>query len=337
MIVDTVTVIFRSGAGGQGCSHFGKLGTGRIVGTGGDGGDGGDVLVRASPHLYDLSKFSNNKTFIARDGERGREWNKTGKNASDLLVDVPCGTRLVCEGILLADLVQAGSTHRLCQGGSGGKGNNRRNFTVAAQNPQEKQVTLDFRIPNDVAIVGFANSGKTSLFNALTGKSHKVADYPFTTTACSCAEADWKRERFIVLDTPAVKKLKPSNAHSKNENLFLRHLLRSRIILCLSDDSLEYQGQWRQLREEIARFDASLLEGKQIVQVITKQGPGESGPLPPELCRIDSYERTTIEQFKPFLLKHLNATGPEIASGPTPPESADGPGQVRGQGNNGRR
>ena len=41
-----------------------------------------------------------------------------------------------------------------------------------------------------IGLVGLPNSGKTSLFNALTGRSAPVAPHPFTTTETSVGIAD---------------------------------------------------------------------------------------------------------------------------------------------------
>ena len=161
-----------------------SLSSRKVVGGGGDGGKGGDVILQINPHLYDLSKFKGNKKFIAKDGERGKEKNKKGKDAPALIVNVPCGTRVVEKDQLIVDLINEGDEFLICHGGAGGKGNYKRDYNIPAQEGQAKEVVLDYRIPNDVAILGFPNSGKTSLFNILTGHNYKVAHYPFTTTSC---------------------------------------------------------------------------------------------------------------------------------------------------------
>ena len=42
----------------------------------------------------------------------------------------------------------------------------------------------EITLPTRVALVGNPNSGKTALFNALTGSRQKVANYPGVTVEC---------------------------------------------------------------------------------------------------------------------------------------------------------
>jgi GTPase involved in cell partitioning and DNA repair len=119
-------------------------------------------------------------------------------------------------------------------GGSGGEGNFKKQYTLPAQPGQEQEIFLDYRIPNDVALIGFANCGKTSLFNSLTGQSHKVAEYPFTTSSCGLGTAEFNFKRFSLLDTPALK-VDPQDYQELHH--FLKHLWRSKILLFFFNSS----------------------------------------------------------------------------------------------------
>ena len=267
MIIDKVTIYLRSGKGGEGCSALTALSSRKVVASGGDGGKGGDVILKVSRHLYDLSKFKGSKKFIAADGERGRAKNQNGRDAEDLIVNVPSGTLVLSDDKIIADLVGEGAEFLICKGGRGGKGNHKRDYTLPAQGFQEREVTLDYRIPNDVAILGFANSGKTSFFNALTGQERKVAEYAFTTTTCFWANSDHEFERFVVLDTPPFKKSKDSLP--PEENKFLRHIFRSKILLLLSDKA-SAEDDFKSLEKEISLFDSFLLKTKKIFYLLSK-------------------------------------------------------------------
>ncbi len=55
-----------------------------------------------------------------------------------------------------------------------------------------------------IVLVGFPNSGKTSLFNLLTGKNSAVASYPFTTRVPDVGMARYKDIKFQVIDLPPI-------------------------------------------------------------------------------------------------------------------------------------
>ena len=302
MIIDKVTIYLRSGRGGEGSSTLMKLSSRKVLPSGGDGGKGGDIILKVSPHLYDLSKFKGSKKFIASDGERGRAGNKKGKDAQDLIVNVPSGTLVLEYDKVIADLVGEGAEFLICKGGRGGKGNYKRDYSIPAEGPQEKEVTLDYRIPNDVAILGFANSGKTSFFNALTGQERKVAEYAFTTTSCFWANSEHEFERFVVLDTPPFKKNKdPSNL---TENTFLRHIFRSKILLLLSDKA-SFKEDHKGLEKEISLFDNSLLETKILFYLLTKVDTIDKKNTKGKISAVSIKKPETVEVLKEKIFKSL--------------------------------
>jgi len=302
VIIDKVTIYLRSGKGGEGCSTLTNLSSRKVVASGGDGGKGGDVILRVSRHLYDLSKFKGSKKFIAADGERGRSRNQKGRDAEDLIVNVPSGTLVLKNDKVISDLVGEGKEFLICEGGKGGKGNYKRDYVISAGASQEKEVTLDYRIPNDVAILGFANSGKTSFFNALTGQERKVAEYAFTTTTCFWANSDHEFERFVVLDTPPFKKSKDSSP--LGENIFLRHIFRSKILLLLSDKALA-EDDYKSLEKEISLFKGSLLNGKKIFYLLSKIDTIDRKKAKKRFLKISVNKPKTIEAVKEKISKTL--------------------------------
>jgi GTP-binding protein len=309
MIIDEVKIYLKAGNGGEGSFSSLKLSPRRVIGGGGDGGKGGDILFRTSPHLSDLIKFNENKRFMAADGEKGKENNRRGKAAANLIIDVPQGTMLLdLEGNVIIDLTEENQEYLIARGGSGGKGNYNKLYNLPAQKGEEKEVILYYCIPNDVAIVGFANCGKTSLFNKLTGKSYKVAAYPFTTHSCVWSPVSLDFKRFTLLDTPPIKE-KPQDYQI--EHRFLRHLLRSRIIILLSEDWQNYKEDFAQLKKEISAFDPRLLEGKKLFYLLTKVDKIDKkafsnlkGILP-----VSVEKDIGVEELKKKIIKQLQATG----------------------------
>ena len=265
MIVSKAEVYFRSGRGGEGSASFISRSNRKLIASGGDGGDGGDVRLQISSHLYDLRRFQGKKKFIAESGQNGNSNHKKGADAPDLVVKVPLGTRVLDEDSnLIADLIKPDDDFMICKGGFGGKGNFKRNHTIPAKEGQEKEAILDYCIVNDLAIVGFPNSGKTSLFNLLCNQKAKVAEYPFTTVQCHWAPCDHSFKRFIVLDTPPLKKRKKPDQIIEAGSL--KHLLRSKMILFLSDD----QDDFDRLKQEISLYDPELLKKKKFFYLLDK-------------------------------------------------------------------
>jgi len=304
MIIDEVKVYFKAGSGGEGSFSSMKYSARRVIGGGGDGGRGADVILKVSPHLSDLIKFNERRRFVAEDGEKGKEYNKKGKHGQTLFVYVPRGTQVVdLSGNLVIDLNEDNQEYLICKGGSGGKGNFKKLYSLPASSGEEKEVILYYCIPNDVAIAGFANNGKTSLFNKLTGKSYAVADYPFTTKSCVWAPVEFDFVKFTIMDTPPVKK------NIKNiylENSFLKHLFRSKIILFVSDSPDSFKEEYAALKKEISSFDKRLIRGKKIFYLLNKIDKIDrntrnfKGVMP-----VSTIDDTGIEELKKKIIKAL--------------------------------
>lgn len=256
MIVDKIQILFKSGDGGRGSNSVKKISSAKFLPDGGDGGKGGDVILKVSPHLYDLIKLKGKKKITAPSGEPGTRRSKSGKNAEPLFIDLPKGTQVLDENKkLLVDLSKEGQQFKLCAGGFGGRGSARKPATTDPKEGQAKLVTLDYRIPADISIVGFANSQKTTLFNLLTGQKNKVADYPFTTADCALGHFSYDFKKITLLDTPPIRKTKGSS----DKNRFLRHLSRAKIIVVLGSND-----GFKQVKEEIYKFKPKILDEKKV-------------------------------------------------------------------------
>jgi GTP-binding protein len=293
MIYDWAEIYCKAGDGGEGDTSSIMLSARRVVGGGGDGGKGGDVIIQVSPHLYDLNKFVINKKFIAQNGQRGKRNNKKGAQATNCMVNVPQGTLVFDrDGNFIVDMAGSTKEFLLLHGGQGGKGNYKKLYNLPAQTGQEQEILLDYRVVNDVAVIGFPNSGKTSLVNALTGKSFKVADYPFTTTAPAWAKAQGGASSFVILDTPPLKE----NSNERGLNKFLKHLFRSKIILLISANVNAYEEEFNILKQEIKALDGEPLANKKIFYLLSK---------------VDTIDRSSLDLKKVIPVSTLNNTGIE--------------------------
>lgn len=65
--------------------------------------------------------------------------------------------------------------------------------------------------PKKVALVGNPNSGKTSLFNQLTGLNQKVANFPGVTVDKKVGKTTFAKQKFEILDLPGTYSLYPKS------------------------------------------------------------------------------------------------------------------------------
>lgn len=61
----------------------------------------------------------------------------------------------------------------------------------------------------DVALVGNPNSGKTSLFNVLSGRSEHVGNYSGVTVDAKVGSFNYKGYRINITDLPGIYSLSP--------------------------------------------------------------------------------------------------------------------------------
>ena len=268
--------MLRAGHGGPGSTSFRREPfTPRGGPDGGDGGRGGSIVLRASNEVTDLSRYARRKHWQAEPGAPGAGRRKTGKNAPDLVLDVPVGTLVLDDrGSLLADLDRPQERFVVASGGAGGRGNvhfksstrQAPDFAEPGLKGDEREVTLDLKLIADVGLVGPPNAGKSSLLRAMTAATPKVGDYPFTTLDPELGVADVDGTRFVIADIPGL-----IEGASRGAGLglrFLRHVERTKVLVYVLDGAAP--DPWQDLekvRAEVSQFSADLLQRPHIVAV----------------------------------------------------------------------
>jgi GTP-binding protein len=251
MFVDEVDVRVSAGDGGRGCIAFRREKyVPRGGPSGGDGGDGGSVFLVASPHMNTLVTYRFHPDFRAQRGQHGMGSNCHGKNGKDLVLDVPVGTVVLevpeegGEPVEVADLTVAGERFKMAAGGQGGRGNAR--FTSSTNRaprradpgvPGEvKLLRLKLKLLADVGLVGFPNSGKSTLIARISAAKPKIADYPFTTLTPHLGVVALSDNRsFVVADVPGL--IEGAHRGLGLGHQFLRHLERTRVLVHMIDVS----------------------------------------------------------------------------------------------------
>jgi GTPase len=283
MFVDELEIHVRAGKGGNGIVSFLRdAKTMRGGPNGGDGGDGGDVVLLPTTHCNTLFHLTGRGTFGAKNGGQGLPQNCGGKDAEDMVIEVPVGTQVLDaeRGHLLQDLDVADRPWVLARGGYGGRGNT--HFATATRRTpreaelgkagEERKVRLSLKLIADVGLLGLPNAGKSTLLSTLTKARPKIAGYPFTTLEPMLGIAQGPGDgTFVLADIPGL--IEGASAGKGLGDKFLKHIERTRVLLHLIDcgdlPMAEPAVAWRVLRQELASYSAALAQRPTLV-VATK-------------------------------------------------------------------
>jgi GTP-binding protein len=276
MFIDYAEIFVKSGDGGKGAVAFRREKYVPKGGpAGGNGGNGGSVIIKAHHNLSTLLDFRYKKKYIAENGKPGGSSLKDGKSGDDITIKVPVGTIIkdkITEEVIV-DLDEDGKEIIITKGGKGGRGNayfatptNQTPRTSESGKPgQERSIILELKLIADVGLVGFPNSGKSTLISVISAARPKIADYPFTTLEPNLGIVHFKDYKsFTVADIPGIIE----GAHEgKGLGLkFLRHIERTRILLFLIDiTSVQIENDFKILLEELRSYSSRLVKKKKLV------------------------------------------------------------------------
>ena len=278
MFVDQASIYIKAGDGGDGCVSFHRE---KYIASGGpdggDGGKGGDIVFKVDDNISNLIDFRYKRKYIAEKGQNGSSKNCTGRNAPDLVINVPRGTvvRETESGRILADL-SGDEPVVICKGGKGGRGN--AHFaTPTRQIPRfakpgfrgdEYNVTLELKLIADVGLVGFPNVGKSTLISVVSAAKPKIANYHFTTLTPVLGVVKIEDGKsFVMADIPGLIEGASEGIGLGHE--FLRHVERCRLIVHVVDVSgIEGRNpidDFEAINRELENFSEELAEAPQIV------------------------------------------------------------------------
>lgn len=297
MLIDEVEIKIKAGDGGDGRVHFYHDAFRPKGGPdGGKGGDGGSVYFEAVSDISKLSQFRYPKVFSALNGEMGGMNQMTGKNAEDLILQVPVGTIATYDNGTSVELEQVGQKVLMAKGGRGGWGNF--HFRSATnQTPKEsqkgekrlpKRLVLQLKLIAQVGLIGLPNAGKTSLLNELTAANAKVANYSFTTLEPNLGVM---KNNLIIADIPGLIE---GAADGKGLGFkFLRHIERTNLLVhCISAESQDPLADYKVVRNELETYSSKLADKKEII-VLTKS---------------DILEKDQIEKIKKLINAKLSVS-----------------------------
>ena len=280
MFQDEIRVTAKGGKGGDGIVSFRREKYVAKGGpSGGDGGDGGDVVLLASADIHGFHGLRGRKTLRAPGGQPGGVNRMGGKDGKNLVVKVPVGTQVrdAKTGVLLKDLVEAGSDVRIAEGGRGGRGNAQfahstrqtPRFSEKGEDGAKRELLLTLKLIADAGLVGLPNAGKSTLLRSLSRSKTKVAGYQFTTLGphLGVVELDGAT-RITFADLPGLVE----GAHQGRGlgHRFLRHVERTRVLVHVvahdpTGSSPPADKAYETVREELERYSPELAAKPEIV------------------------------------------------------------------------
>lgn len=277
MFVDECQIHVKAGDGGAGAVSFRREAKVPKGGPdGGNGGRGGDVWLVADHNVASLLSFKDHPHRSATSGSHGQGKAKHGRNGTDLDVPVPLGTVVRdLEGTVVADLSEDGARWLAARGGQGGRGNasflsNRRrapNFAEQGELGEEAWYDIELKLMADVALVGFPNSGKSTLISRISAAKPKIADYPFTTLEPHLGVVRFDDHEFVVADIPGL--VEGASEGKGLGHRFLRHIERARALLVLVDLAADAgrapEDQEKTLLAELERYQPELAQRPRLV------------------------------------------------------------------------
>ncbi len=286
--IDEAFITVQSGDGGNGCVSFRREKfVPRGGPDGGDGGKGGDVILRSTSRRRTLYPFRFKRQFKAPKGGPGQGNRKTGKNGSDVVIEIPPGTLVKDADTdeIFHDFTQSGLEIVAVKGGRGGKGNyhfrsstNRApRFAQPGESGQELSLKLELKLLADVGLIGLPNAGKSTLISAISSANPKIGSYPFTTLTpnLGVVQNDWG-EPFVVADIPGLI----AGAH-QGAGLgirFLKHIERTRILVHLVDvDSMDPDHPldgYETVNRELTQYKPELARKPQLLVLNKLDLPG---------------------------------------------------------------
>ncbi len=279
MFVDEIKIKVEAGKGGDGCTSFRREKYIEMGGpNGGNGGKGADVIFRTDPGLKTLIDLKMMKHIKGEKGVNGKGSDRNGKNAQDVVIDVPLGTTITDEetGLIIADLTSENESVVVAKGGRGGRGNHAfATHEVPAPKMSElgepgevKFIKCELKMIADVGLVGMPSVGKSTILSMISSCKPKIGAYHFTTLSPNLGVVKLNDGRsFVMADLPGL-----INGASEGVGLgikFLKHAMRTKVIAHVIDMG-SFEGRspiddYENIIKELESFDERLVNKPSII------------------------------------------------------------------------
>ena len=279
MFVDTAKVSLKAGKGGEGAVSFRhEIYIPKGGPDGGDGGKGGSIIFKADKDTNTLLDFRYNPEWKAEDGKNGSGQRSAGRAGKDLIIEVPIGTVVKRDGVVIADLTRDQEEAVIAKGGDGGFGNAHFKSSTR-QTPiihevgepgEEFEAEIELKLLADVGLVGLPNAGKSTFLSVVTNAKPEIADYPFTTITPNLGVATVDKRDILIADIPGL--IEGASEGKGLGHAFLRHVDRTAVLLHLVDAYNDDAGEaYEIIRNELDKY-SDLKDRPEIVALTKVEG-----------------------------------------------------------------
>jgi GTP-binding protein len=287
---------------------------------GGDGGWGGNIYVTATRDTNILGTYKKSqKKFTAGNGKSGEGQSKHGKNGNDIEIPLPVGS--VITNIKTGEsfeILKDTDRFMILAGGKGGFGNEHFKSSLKVspleatdgKSGEQGEFFVELKIIADIGLVGYPNSGKSSLLNILTNSKSKVGNYDFTTLEPHLGVY----HGYIVADIPGL--IEGANIGRGLGSKFLKHISRTNMIVHLvSAENENVAKAYKTIRSELADYGNGLKDKIEIV-VLSKSDTVDTKSVEKKkkdlekVCKstvftLSLYDDKSIKVFADAIIKSL--------------------------------
>ncbi|OQB16190.1 MAG: GTPase ObgE [Candidatus Omnitrophica bacterium ADurb.Bin205] len=169
----------------------------------------------------------------------------------------------------MRDLKEEGEQVIAALGGRGGLGNIRspQPDTQAGSPGEERELFLNLKLIAQAGLVGFPNTGKSTLISSVSNAQPKVAAYPFTTKFPVLGVINRDEKRFVIADIPGL--IRGSSEGKGLGDKFLRHVERTKVLIHVVDIS-GFEGRdpvedYKAINQELKKYNKSVARKPQII------------------------------------------------------------------------
>ena len=116
------------------------------------------------------------------------------------------------------------------------------------------------RDPKNIILIGNPNTGKSTLFNSLTGLNQKTGNFPGVTVDKKSGSYTYKKKHVNIIDLPGTYSLTPNSEDEKVSKNYIESAHKDDLILVVADAT--------NLKRNLLLYTQIVDQGKQVILVL---------------------------------------------------------------------